>query len=83
MHKQLLIPFAGFRNHNSEVNDMGVDANYWSSSPSFDEFSPTFYIYSDGDMGTFPSGRVWANSIRCFYNGYTGYVTEITNIDIS
>ena len=83
MHKELLIPFAGFRNHNSEVSDMGFDANYWSSSPSFSGYSPTFYIYSDGDMGTFHSGRVWANSVRCFYNGYTGYVTEITNIDIS
>jgi hypothetical protein len=27
--------------------------------------------------------RSKANSVRCFYNEYTGYISEITNIDIT
>jgi len=95
-HFGLNIPFAGWRfSSNPQLGSASVQGLnsgtlLRSSSPysisTEHPHSRAITIIdddSDGNLGWFYTYRSDAFSVRCFYNEYTGYVKEITNIDIS
>ena len=87
VHEDLKFPFAGIRSRYGKVWGFGSGVLIWSSSPfstgsTWEAFSYNLYLY-DYLLPNNYQYRSDAFSVRCFYNEYTGYVKEITNIDIS
>ena len=90
IHGLLKIPFAGVRSYDWLVYGSDNATTIWSSSPystgsTGEAFSYSLYMNSkDGFLIPFNNDyRSKANSVRCFYNEYAGYISEITNIDIT
>ena len=90
IHGLLKIPFAGVRSYDWLVYGSDNATTIWSSSPystgsTGEAFSYSLYMDSkDGFLIPFNNDyRSKANSVRCFYNEYAGYISEITNIDIT
>ena len=73
IHNQLLIPFAGRRSYDGEVEGLGDWWILWSSSPvsNYDWWS--FYLYYYGSLNKWDSYYGYGNSIRCFYDKYEIY----------
>ena len=82
IHNDLLVPFAGDRNHiAAKVYDLGSSAYLWSSSPYSAETPYSRYLFLDvyGDMGMGYDRRADAYSVRCVYDSYQTY-TKASNL---
>ena len=82
IHNKLLVPFAGRRRGflAVPVHHMGSRVYLWSSSPNSasDPYSRCLNLEVDGSRNVNNDSRVWAYSIRCFYNYYQPYPQSFT-----
>ena len=84
IHKNLLLPFAGYRGFNDAiVYNLWSWANVDTSSPSYSYSSQIVTSYNKwtslwitGAIGIWTAPRTNAVSIRCFYDSYTGYTSD-------
>jgi len=70
--KDFKIPFAGNRDKDAKVYEIGDSANFWSSSSYYAspgrEFARYFFLYPNEASARTSSYRAYAYSVRCFKN---------------
>ena len=86
IHTQLKIPFAGSRYYdNASVNNLGINAILWSSSPysASNPNSRRLYLDVGGGLHMDYSRRAHASSVRCFYDFYQPYTEPSTLVQLT